>query len=225
MRTGWRRTNAVPPWPDCPASGNVIPTIGPIRSHGSRRSCRRGAETAAGLTADPVPVTGSPGLLTQLTTREYFLCCRVWSSMLVCSHMMIHTGTARRNVQPSWKVPGEALFPGRLPQRPYPNAVEKRHPGQVEHQGGKDLAGILASASVTVLAILAAGVWTPFPAAWKPRRPAVYPGGSWGFLLFAPADRRWRRRGESESASGSGGVRAVAAARAARRAALTCTRV
>ena len=37
-------------------------------------------------------------------------------------------------------------------------------------------------------------------------------------LLFAPADRRWRRR--SGSASGSGGVRAVAAARAARRAAL-----
>jgi hypothetical protein len=38
------------------------------------------------------------------------------------------------------------------------------------------------------------------------------------FLLFAPADRRWRRR--SGSASGSGGVRAVAAARAAQRAAL-----
>jgi hypothetical protein len=37
-------------------------------------------------------------------------------------------------------------------------------------------------------------------------------------LLFAPADRRWRRR--SGSGSGSGGVRAVAAARAARRAAL-----
>ena len=36
--------------------------------------------------------------------------------------------------------------------------------------------------------------------------------------LFAPADRRWRRR--SGSASGSGGERAVAAARAARRAAL-----
>jgi hypothetical protein len=35
---------------------------------------------------------------------------------------------------------------------------------------------------------------------------------------FAPADRRWRRR--SGSASGSGGVRVVAAARAARRAAL-----
>ena len=38
------------------------------------------------------------------------------------------------------------------------------------------------------------------------------------FHAFAPAARRWRRR--SESASGSGGVRAVAAARAARRAAL-----
>ena len=36
--------------------------------------------------------------------------------------------------------------------------------------------------------------------------------------LFAPADRRWRRR--SGSASGSGGVRAESAARAARRAAL-----
>ena len=39
-----------------------------------------------------------------------------------------------------------------------------------------------------------------------------------GPLPLAPADRRWRRR--SGSASGSGGVRAVAAARAARRAAL-----
>jgi len=37
-------------------------------------------------------------------------------------------------------------------------------------------------------------------------------------MLFAPADRRWRRR--SGSASGSEGERAVAAARAARRAAL-----
>ncbi len=37
-------------------------------------------------------------------------------------------------------------------------------------------------------------------------------------MLFAPADRRWRRR--SGSGSGSEGVRAVAAARAARRAAL-----
>jgi len=43
-----------------------------------------------------------------------------------------------------------------------------------------------------------------------------------GFWLFAPADRRWRRR--SGSASGSGGVRAVAAARAARRAALKAYR-
>ena len=39
-----------------------------------------------------------------------------------------------------------------------------------------------------------------------------------GFMLFAPADRRWRRR--SGSGSGSEGERAVAAARAARRAAL-----
>ena len=39
-----------------------------------------------------------------------------------------------------------------------------------------------------------------------------------GLLAFAPADRRWRRR--SGSASGSEGVRAVSAARAARRAAL-----
>jgi hypothetical protein len=46
------------------------------------------------------------------------------------------------------------------------------------------------------------------------------PGTSGGsgpkvLLLFAPAARRWRRR--SGSASGSGGVRAVSAARAARR--------
>ena len=38
------------------------------------------------------------------------------------------------------------------------------------------------------------------------------------FVLFAPADRRWRRR--SGSVSGSEGERAVSAARAARRAAL-----
>jgi integrase len=38
-------------------------------------------------------------------------------------------------------------------------------------------------------------------------------------MIFAPADRRWRRC--SGSASGSGGERAESAARAARRAALT----
>ena len=48
-----------------------MPTIGPMRSHGSRRSRRRGAGTAAGRTPGPVPVTvsGLPGLLTQLTAR------------------------------------------------------------------------------------------------------------------------------------------------------------
>jgi hypothetical protein len=49
--------------------------------------------------------------------------------------------------------------------------------------------------------------------------PAAAPGAFWwiggpGFCVFAPADRRWRRR--SGSASGSGGVRAELAARAAR---------
>jgi hypothetical protein len=37
--------------------------------------------------------------------------------MSVCSHQTIHAGTARRNMQPSWAMPVEALFPGRLPQR------------------------------------------------------------------------------------------------------------
>ena len=51
--------------------------------------------------------------------------------------------------------------------------------------------------------------------------------GCRGFCAFAPADRRWRRR--SGSASGSGDVRAEAAARAARRGRLetvqkVCTR-
>jgi len=43
----------------------------PMRSHGSRRSCRRGAATAARRTAGPVSVTVSrlSGLLTQLTAR------------------------------------------------------------------------------------------------------------------------------------------------------------
>ena len=53
-------------------SGNVMPTTGPMRSHGSRRSCRRSAGTAVRRTAGPVPVTvsGSPGLLTQLTAMQ-----------------------------------------------------------------------------------------------------------------------------------------------------------
>src|SRR6185437_2422065 len=43
-----------------------------IRSHGSGRSCRRGAGTAARPAPGPVPVTGSGSarLLTQLTARQ-----------------------------------------------------------------------------------------------------------------------------------------------------------
>ena len=48
-----------------------MPTIGPMRSHGSPRLRRRGAGTPTGRTPGPVPVTvsGLPGLLTQLTAR------------------------------------------------------------------------------------------------------------------------------------------------------------
>ena len=115
MRAGWRRTNAVRPWPGCPTSGNVIPTMGPMRSHGSRRSCRRGAGTAAGRTLGPVPVSGLPRLLTQFTAKPVIPA--LPRSGAARYYATIHAGPARRNAQPGWVVPGEALFPSRLPQR------------------------------------------------------------------------------------------------------------
>jgi hypothetical protein len=60
--------------------------------------------------------------------------------------------------------------------------------------------------------ISAAEAWTPPPEA-EPGDCSTLIAAR--FVLFAPADRRWRRR--SGSVNGSGGVRAVAAARAARR--------
>src|SRR5579862_2924223 len=63
----------------------------------------------------------------------------------------------------------------------------------------------------------AAGAWTLPPA----ERPTCCTSMRPGISAFAPADRRWRRR--SGSVSGSDGVRAVAEARAARRAALTAS--
>jgi hypothetical protein len=52
-----------------PGQRKVIPTMGPMRSHGSRRSCRHGAGTATRRTLGPAPVSGLLRLLTQLTAR------------------------------------------------------------------------------------------------------------------------------------------------------------
>ena len=54
------------------AGGNVWARSGAVRSHESRRSSERGAQTAAGRAAGPIPVTVPPllgllGLLTDLT--------------------------------------------------------------------------------------------------------------------------------------------------------------
>jgi hypothetical protein len=73
---------------------------------------------------------------------------------------------------------------------------------------------------LSIAAISRSGPDNPAAGAGRPRlhdEPYWASSGT-ALLLFAPAARHWRRR--SGSASGSGGERAVAAARAARRAAL-----
>src|SRR4051794_21503913 len=90
-----------------------------MRSHRSRRSRGRGTETAAGPETVPVSVTvsGSPGLLIQLTARQELLHCRGLGQHVGLFSLTIHAGAARRNVQPSWIMPGKHLFPDHLPQR------------------------------------------------------------------------------------------------------------
>ena len=70
------------PRPGCPAGGSVLAPSGAVRSHGTRRSSGRDAETAAGRAAGPVAVTvpGLLGLLTELTPGAVVLAAAgVWS--------------------------------------------------------------------------------------------------------------------------------------------------
>ena len=94
-----------------------------MRSHGSARSCRRGTGTTARRTAGSVPVTmsGSLGLLTQLTARAVVIPAAAGSGAATPFSADGTTPgiapdlgqTGLRAWSPSFK----ALFPGRSPRR------------------------------------------------------------------------------------------------------------
>ena len=91
-----------------------------MRSHGSRRSCRRSAGAAATRTPGPGQVTGSgsPGLLSQLTARQEFLRCRDLEQRICLSCIRRYTQLRRGEMSSrAGQCSGEALFPVHLPQR------------------------------------------------------------------------------------------------------------
>jgi hypothetical protein len=88
-------------------SGTGLAASDPVRGRESRRSCGRGAETAAGLEAGPVLVAvwQLPGLLIQVTTGGSSSCRRRGLEQRCRYHQTLARSRGAANVQPSQMMP------------------------------------------------------------------------------------------------------------------------